>query len=44
MALRVWSLLNDRRILGLGFTAFVVALNDGINSVLSIFNKGGLCC
>ena len=44
MALRVWPMVNDIRILGLGFTAFVVAFNDGINSVFSIFNKGGLCC
>ena len=39
MALRVWSMVNDRRILGLGFTAFVVALNDRFNSVLSILIK-----
>ena len=44
MALRVWSMLNDRRILGLGFTVFVVALSDRFTSVFSIFNKGGLCC
>jgi len=44
MALRVWPMLNDRRILGLGFTVFVVALSDRFTSVFNIFNKGGLCC